>query len=317
MSTTEPLAGFVTRPKASKAYNRSQRQLERDLQVAYAIGNPELLAHYKVATKDGEVHDAQDVTVEQVKHLVEQGKVPVWYVEESYLEKKFGRKGAPRPDDAEHESQHNGMRDPVAKVPGSKSEDVGRDHRDNSASLVTDVDFLKERIRVLEREKQREQERHDEIVAKLFAQLAVKDKQISAWDEVTQGLTRGLATGQITPILRSGAPQEPVRQGDAETAAAESPPRTTADAVGKDAPRQPTGMEGTSQPASKQTRSASRTGGQSQRKRSARKRTRKTTATRGPKRAKTAAKKKQAAAKRPEPTLLEEMLPTFSRFFRK
>jgi hypothetical protein len=38
-------------------------------------------------------------------------------------------------------------------------------------------------------------------VAKLFQQLEVKDKQISAWDGVTQGLTKALATGQITPNI--------------------------------------------------------------------------------------------------------------------
>ena len=52
---------------------------------------------------------------------------------------------------------------------------------------------------------------------KLFEQLAVKDKQISAWDELTQGLTRGLATGQLVPSLLSGPP-ESVPERSAATA---------------------------------------------------------------------------------------------------
>ncbi len=82
------------------------------------------------------------------------------------------------------------------------------DNRDNPAAkpdnmklLPDDVAFLQDRIRTLEQEKREEVERNEKREAKLFAQLDVKDKQISAWDEITQGITKGLATGQITPNL--------------------------------------------------------------------------------------------------------------------
>ena len=68
-------------------------------------------------------------------------------------------------------------------------------------ALPTDLVFLKERIQTLEREKREEVERNEKREAKLFAELDVKNKQISAWDGITQGLTRALATGQIAPSL--------------------------------------------------------------------------------------------------------------------
>ena len=52
----------------------------------------------------------------------------------------------------------------------------------------------------------------------------MKDKQISAWDELTQGLTRGLATGQLVPSLLAG-PSEPASdQTNGKTEKSESQP---------------------------------------------------------------------------------------------
>ena len=93
----EPLTGYATRPEASKLFNRSQRQLERDLDVANLAEEDEVLSRFKLMTKDGEVRDAKDVTTQQVKKLQSEGMIPVWYVETSYLEQEYGRKGEPKP----------------------------------------------------------------------------------------------------------------------------------------------------------------------------------------------------------------------------
>src|SRR4051794_32631727 len=90
-------AGYLTRPEAARHFNRSQRALERDLNVALTIRDAELLSHWKLATQDGKVRDGATVTAEVVKDLVTAGMTPAWCIAEKYLEKKYGRKGESRP----------------------------------------------------------------------------------------------------------------------------------------------------------------------------------------------------------------------------
>lgn len=176
--------------------SRSQRALERDLDTALKVGDSDALQHWKLVTKDGSERHASEVTVEIVKQLQNEGHVPVWYVRESYLAAKHGRKGMAKP--TSDRQKPTGMQ----SQPTTESATTTPAHAapgDKSNPLPDDVAFLKERIRTLERERREEAERNGQREAKLFEQLAVKDKQISAWDEVTQGLTKALATGQLKP----------------------------------------------------------------------------------------------------------------------
>lgn len=188
---TDLPAGYLTRPEAARRYNRSQRALERDLNVALTIHDEESLSHWKLVTHDGKVRDGAAVTVEIVKDLVNDGMTPAWCIAEWYLEQKYGRKGEPRPAVREEMLQHvsaDSERRPESDRKAAASE-----------QFPNDAAFLKELVRTMQSEKQEERERHDRIVAKLFGELDVKNRQISAWDEVTQGLTKALATGQIAP----------------------------------------------------------------------------------------------------------------------
>lgn len=195
-STVDPPAGFTTRPEAPNSFNRSQRALERELEKAQVVQDQKVLQHWKLITKDGVVRDGSEVTTDDVKKLQAEGMVPTWCVEESYLAEKYGRRGEP-----DRFQQRK-----TARRPQSKAVD-----QQEKGLLPDDVDFLKERIRILQHEKEQEAERNEKREAKLFAQLEVKDRQISAWDEVSQGLTKALATGQLTPNL---IPQSSSSNGD-------------------------------------------------------------------------------------------------------
>jgi hypothetical protein len=195
--------GFLTRPEAAKLYNRSQRALERELDPALAMHDEEILIHWKLLTKDGKVQEASEVTTEIVKQLVADGMTPTWCVEGSWLEEKYGRKGEPRPQTKVEPPASN--RSPTSQnrtdpAPAGQTSERG----EASHYLQRENEFLKERIRSLEHEKQEELKRNEKREAKLFEQLEVKDRQISAWDELTQGITKALATGQIAPSLTAG-----------------------------------------------------------------------------------------------------------------
>ena len=210
------LQGYVTRPQAAKRYNRSQRALERDITLALAIQDEDVLSHWKLATKDKHVFDAFSVTTKQVDELVEEGMVPTWHVEELWLETQYGRKGeSPKPMESDtSDSTAPRAQEPIETESAQPAGKARRTtSRDELHSLPDDVEFLKERIRTLEQEKREEADRNEKREAKLFEQLAVKDTQISAWDGVTQSLTKALATGQLKPdfgtmLLTSPNPAE-------------------------------------------------------------------------------------------------------------
>ena len=200
---------------ASKSYNRSKRALERDLEDAYVAGDEDVLAAFQLVTNDGVKRKAQKVTTKLVEQLKKDGKNPTWFVSETWLASKYGRKGEAKPDhledtdeDIEHSPKRSRLHKSDREDPDDRKQHGASKHADNDGIyLPDDTEFLKERIRMLEREKKDEQGRNEKREAKLFAQLEVKDKQISAWDEVTQGLTKALATGQITPTLLPSSPR--------------------------------------------------------------------------------------------------------------
>jgi hypothetical protein len=123
-----------------------------------------------------------------------------------------------------------------------------------------DTAFLRDIIRRLEREKEQEQERHDRIVAKLFGELDVKNKQISAWDELTQGLTKALATGQIAPnlgLLVAGVQSDKPRVNETGSAAQRRDPQNATVISATPAPatnRSKAGEEGTAMPSKRPAR---------------------------------------------------------------
>lgn len=199
-------------------------------------------------TKDGNQRGAKDVTTDLVKQLQKDGMVPTWCVAESFLEEEYGRKGEPKPDKSRATTQASPVDTAGQQAPhGSPSVEhlESRGAASQPHSTTMDIEFWKERIVRLEKQVAEEKERHDRIVEKLFSQLAVKDKQISAWDEVTQGLTKALATGKIMPMLQTGNPQrnpEPqphdaasVRDADVvtEREPTTAPEATTSSSAGK------------------------------------------------------------------------------------
>lgn len=208
MAITIP-PNHLTRPAASKVYNRSKRALERDLEEAYKARDDNVLAAFKLVTNDGTIREATEVTTDLVEKLKMDGKNPTWCVSDAWLESTYGRKGEPKPDQKDEVEEHAAKTGSAAVSDRREEEnesddgsDAGRSKTGDAGSgyLPDDINFLKERIRTLEQEKLAEIQRNEAREAKLFEQLAVKDKQISAWDEVTQGITRGLATGQITAL---------------------------------------------------------------------------------------------------------------------
>ena len=222
----KPPDGCLTRPEAAKRFNRSQRALERDLNLAVSIRDADVLDHWYLVTKDGDLRGAAEVETEDVKQLVADGMTPTWYVEELWLEQEYGRKGTAAPR-LSPERDIEPLSQPASEPPDPNRPPDTTPDLPQDGLLSADTEFLRERIRTLEREKQEEAVRAENREARLFEQLAVKDRQINSWDEITQGLTRGLATGQL--VLKT--PAQPASVRSRQDAGKESGPVQAATVV--------------------------------------------------------------------------------------
>lgn len=95
--TPEQLAGFVTKKQAVASYRRSHRQLTRDVTEAIRAGKEKALSNFRLRTEDGTIYDGPKVTIELIDELRLEGKNPMWFVSESWLQDSFGKKGDPEP----------------------------------------------------------------------------------------------------------------------------------------------------------------------------------------------------------------------------
>ncbi len=136
---TTPVPGFITKKEASEKYERSHRQLTRDLADAMKLQNPKVLEHCRLRTEDGEVIDGMGMLPDRIDQLCLDGKNPVWYLRTTWLEKKFGRRGHTR-----RPSQRYAP-DTVASDTEEGSDTIARPEL---------VHVLRERISGLEQDKQ-------------------------------------------------------------------------------------------------------------------------------------------------------------------
>ena len=93
---TTPVPGFITKKEAAENYERSHRQLTRDLADAMKVQNPKVLENCRLRTEDGEVIDGMGMNPGRIDQLCADAKNPVWYLRTSWLEKQYGRRGRAR-----------------------------------------------------------------------------------------------------------------------------------------------------------------------------------------------------------------------------
>jgi hypothetical protein len=167
--TPSPIAGFITKKETAHLFQRSHRQITRDLADAMKMQNPKVLDNCRLRTEDGETRDGIGVTSELLDELRIAGKNPVWYLRVTWLEKMYGRRGRPqRPDKISPEE--------------FTSEKEGSD----PSSRPDLVRVLRERIRGLEQDKE-----------ELRDEMRIKNQQIADRNErekETNALIRNLQT---------------------------------------------------------------------------------------------------------------------------
>jgi len=133
-----PIAGFITKSDAAEQYQRSHRQLSRDLSDAMKVQVPRVLENCRLHTEDGKDIEGMGVTPEIIDQLCVEGKNPTWYLRTSWLEKTYGRRGGPRRRSQKRSDVFTG--------------DAGEGS--DTASRPELVHVLRERIQGLERDKE-------------------------------------------------------------------------------------------------------------------------------------------------------------------
>ena len=185
----DPPAGFLTRPEAARQFNRSQRALERRPQRRTCHQRRHILGPLETLHERRSRSRRRKSDCRNGEGTRRHGDGTRMVCRGDFLTRDVRSKRGVAGCEVRCGCVNPHARR-ISRTPErSKSSDRTSD----------DATYLQQIIRTLEKEKELDRARYDGIIAKLFDQLAVKDRQISAWDEVTQGLTKALATGQLKP----------------------------------------------------------------------------------------------------------------------
>jgi hypothetical protein len=181
--------GFITKKETAELFQRSHRQLTRDLADAMKVQNPKVLDNCRLRTEDGETRQGIGITPELLDQLRTEGKNPVWYLRTSWLEKTYGGRGRGQ------------RRDQRPAVVFAADAEEGTD----AASRPDLVHVLRERIRGLEADKQ-----------DLRDEMKIKNQQIAdrvEREKETNALIRDLHTlmadsqRRLLPPIQVATPQ--------------------------------------------------------------------------------------------------------------
>jgi hypothetical protein len=226
--------GFITKKETAELFQRSHRQLTRDLADAMKVQDPKVLDNCRLRTEDGETRQGIGITPELLDQLRIEGKNPVWYLRTSWLEKTYGGRGQ--------------RRDQRPSTVFAADMEDGTD----ASSRPDLVHVLRERIRGLEADKQ-----------DLRDEMKIKNQQIAdrvEREKETNALIRDLHTlmadsqRRLLPPIQVPTPH--VADGYGEPLAdvprpIEAEVRQPTKAAEKEIPRQTSTAQ---QPARKQSR---------------------------------------------------------------
>lgn len=201
-----PIAGFVTKIEAAEQYQRSHRQLTRDLSDAMKAQNSKVLDNARLHTEDGTIIEGMGITPEIIDQLCIEGKNPTWYLRSTWLEKAYGRRGG---------TGHHDRARPDAIVTDGEQGSV-------TPSRPGLEEILRERIRDLERDKD-----------DLREEMKIKNQQIAdrvERERETNALIRDLHTLMADLQRRllpppAETPPSQITAGRAEPRAPKSAPR--------------------------------------------------------------------------------------------
>lgn len=87
---TPPISGFITRKQAAERCQRNERTLQRDWSRAMEHRDMKVLEKLKLHNESGEVIEGPEVSKELIDRLKKERKVPTWYVDANWVEKRYG-----------------------------------------------------------------------------------------------------------------------------------------------------------------------------------------------------------------------------------
>lgn len=163
---THSLTDYLTKAETSEAHGRSKRQLTRDLSQAVRMKDHSVLEHCVLTTEEGETITGSEVTLDMIDDLIEQKKVPTWYIHKDFAPVLCKVSATPRK--AQVQSTHT--------KPASEAKTQPL-YSEASSSIVT---MLQEQVADLKKDKdalQRDKDNLLEIVESQSEQIATANER--------------------------------------------------------------------------------------------------------------------------------------------
>lgn len=213
-------SGFLTIPEAEIKYNRSKRQLKRDIRDALISRNESVLGNWQLLLNDGTTLIATecDHNTAHEKKMVDKVN-PKWIVNEDWLGTTFGKRGEPRPNQSPIASENDAGNESGDKQEASSSKDRENAADDPLAGLPTDADariaVLETTVKLIHKQNQdliaeRTRKREDQKATnELVRALSDKIKTSGTEIHITDGDLQSTKNAMLGLPDKSNAPNAP------------------------------------------------------------------------------------------------------------
>jgi hypothetical protein len=196
--------GFITKKETAELFQRSHRQLTRDLADAMKVQDPKVLDNCRLRTEDGETRQGIGITPELLDQLRIEGKNPVWYLRTSWLEKTYGRRGRGQRRDQRPSSIFTA--DAEEGTDASSRPDLVHVLRERIRGLEADKEDLRDEMKI------KNQQIADRVEREKETNLLIRDLHVLLSDSQRrlltpiQGPTPNVADGYAEPLADAPRP---------------------------------------------------------------------------------------------------------------
>ncbi len=168
--------GFISKKQATQKFNRSPRQLTRDITEAITLRKDDVLPHLILKTDDDKIHNSSEISLGRIKEMKANGENPMWFVQSSWMKDRFGIRD---PNKSDAPKEQNNTEPEVSARKTDSEQGTGR-HNDDFVALLKEqnADLKKDKDKLLNLvEELTENQKQNNVLTQDLHKLLIKEEE--------------------------------------------------------------------------------------------------------------------------------------------